>query len=263
MQQNPIFDYLEYEVKDRIAYITLNRPEKRNAFSYELVTQLKTAFAQADEDTEVKVIVLRANGEVFCAGADLGYLQGLQRNSYEENLADSSYLKDLYAQIYRHRKVVIAQIQGHAIAGGCGLMTVCDYAFAVPEAKFGYTEVAIGFVPAIVMLFALRKLGEARAKEILLSGELIDAKKAYSYGMLTELVDSDALANRVYEFAQRLCRKNSAEAMTMTKQMIAQVQEMSLEDGLKHAAEINAKARATADCKRGIAAFLEKEKIQW
>jgi methylglutaconyl-CoA hydratase len=263
MQHNTDFDYLEYKVSDRLAYITLNRPEKRNAFSYELVQQLKTAFTMAAQDEAVKVIVLNARGDVFCAGADLAYLQGLQRNSYEENLADSSYLKDLYAQIYNHPKVVIAQIQGHAIAGGCGLMTVCDYAFAVPDAKFGYTEVAIGFVPAIVMLFALRKLGEARAKEILLSGELISAEKAYQYGMLTAIVEASALESHVYDFAQRLCRKNSGEAMAMTKQMIAQVQEMSLEQGLTHAASINAKARATQDCKRGIAAFLAKEKIQW
>ena len=116
--------------------------------------------------TEAKVIVLKAAGKVFSAGADLDYLQGLQKNTYEENLLDSNSLKDLFQMIYTHDKVVIAQVQGHAIAGGCGLASVCDFVFTQPEAKFGYTEVHIGFVPAIVMVFLLRRLGEGKSREL-------------------------------------------------------------------------------------------------
>ena len=142
-----------YSVQDRVGYITLNRPEKRNALSGEMVTELKAAFAKADEDESVKVIVLKASGEAFCAGADLAYLQQLQKFSLEENVKDSNHLKDLFLQIYQLKKVVIAQVQGHALAGGCGLATICDFVFAIPEAKFGYTEVKIGFIPALVSVF--------------------------------------------------------------------------------------------------------------
>ncbi len=158
---------IEYAVADRIGYITLNRPDKRNALSFDLVKELKEAFARAEDDAAVKVIVLRANGEAFCAGADLAYLQNLQKFSHVENLADSNHLKELFLQIYILKKVVIAQVQGHALAGGCGLATVCDFSFSVPEAKFGYTEVKIGFIPAIVMVFLIRKIGEGKARHLL------------------------------------------------------------------------------------------------
>ena len=136
-----------FTVKDRVGYITLNRPDKRNALSHELVIELIDAFDKAEQDSSVKVVVLKAAGEAFCAGADLAYLQQLQNFSFEQNLEDSRQLKNLFLKIYQLKKVVIAQVQGHALAGGCGLATVCDFTFAVPEAKFGYTEVKIGFSP--------------------------------------------------------------------------------------------------------------------
>jgi methylglutaconyl-CoA hydratase len=167
-----------YSVADQTASITLNRPEKRNALSPELVTELKNAFNKAEQDAAVKVVVLKANGESFCAGADLGYLQQLQNFSFEENLADSNHLKEFFLKIYTLNKVVIAQVQGHALAGGCGLAAVCDFTFAVPEAKFGYTEVRIGFIPALVSVFLIRKLGEQKARHLLLTGEIIKAEAA-------------------------------------------------------------------------------------
>src|SRR5258706_15353998 len=139
-------------------------------------------FTEAESVAAVKVIVLGATGEAFCAGADLAYLQKLQHFSFEENLNDSRHLRDLFLKIYTLKKVVIAQVQGHALAGGCGLATVCDIVFAVPEARFGYTEVRIGFVPAIVMVFLLRKLGEQKAKQLLLGGELMAGGKAGALG---------------------------------------------------------------------------------
>ena len=116
-----------YSIKDRVCYLTLNRPEKRNALNQELVAELTAAFDKAESDAEVKVVVLKAHGESFCAGADLAYLQQLQNFSFEQNLEDSRQLKNLYLKIYQLKKVVIAQVQGHALAGGCGLATVCDY----------------------------------------------------------------------------------------------------------------------------------------
>ena len=255
--------YITYNVEERIGYITLNRPEKRNALSQELVTELKDCFVQAGLDPGVKVVVLRARGEAFCAGADLAYLQDLQQYAYAQNLEDSNHLRDLFLTIYTLPKVVIAQVQGHALAGGCGLATVCDFALAVPEAKFGYTEVKIGFIPALVMVFLIRKIGEARARHLLLTGSLISANDALAMGLITQVVSPDTLEAEVNTLAQKLASGNSATSMAMTKQMMAEVQSLPLDEALDYASHMNAQARATDDCKRGIAAFLAKEKIMW
>lgn len=254
---------IDLTISNRIGYITLNRPDKRNALSFEVVKELKEAFAKMEKEEAVKVIVLKANGDVFCSGADLSYLQKLQGFSYEENLEDSNHLKELFAQIYTLHKVVIAQVQGHALAGGCGLATVCDFTFSVPEAKFGYTEVKIGFIPAIVMVFLLRKIGEARAKQLLLSGDPVKAEEALRLGLITKVVSKETLAEEVTAFANTLVTSNSAHAMMLTRQMIAQVQSMPLEEALTYAASMNAQARASADCRKGVAAFLNKEKLTW
>ena len=150
-------DFILQEKKGRIGIIIINRPDKRNALNSTVISELNEAFTSFEADNDVKVIILRARGSVFSAGADLQYLQELQTNSFDENLADSNNIKELFLKIYNLKKVVIAEVQGHAIAGGCGLMTVCDYAFTVPEAKFGYTEVKIGFIPAIVLVLCLER----------------------------------------------------------------------------------------------------------
>jgi methylglutaconyl-CoA hydratase len=255
--------YIAYSVEQRVAHIVLNRPDKRNAFNAELVSELWQAFQQAEQNPEVKIILLRANGQVFSAGADLGYLQGMQNYTFEQNKADSKGLAALYQYIYEHPKVVVAQIEGHALAGGCGLATVCDFSFAVPEALFGYTEVKIGFIPAIVMVFLLRKIGEGKAKELLLTGKMIPAATAQAYGLINEVIPAEQIQTQVAKFIQQLCAEASGDALSLTKKMIAQVQEKGLDAGLDYAAEQNALARNTPDCKRGIQAFLNKEKIQW
>lgn len=254
---------VEYKVDERVATITLNRPEKRNALSPELLTDLKTAFQQAEDDERVRAIILKANGDAFCAGADLAYLQQLQKFSYAENLQDSNHLKELFIRMYTHPKIIIAQVQGHALAGGCGLATVCDWVFAVPEAKFGYTEVKIGFIPALVSVFVVRKIGEGRARELLLGGELISAERAMLMGLINEVVEPEKLEARVREFTNRLITTNSSNSMALTKKLIADIPGRSLEDALNLAAGMNANARSTQDCKRGIEAFLNKEKIIW
>lgn len=254
---------VEYEVRDRIGFITLNRPEKKNALNEELVKNLSSAFTKASKDDSAKLIVLRANGDAFCSGADLGFLQQLQNFSFDDNLADSTRLKDLFLQIYTLNKVVIAQVEGHAIAGGCGLATVCDFIFAVPEAKFGYTEVKIGFIPAIVMVFLIRKIGDQRSRQLLLSGSLVGADEAASLGLLTRVSSKQSIKDEVLEFAKKLIKSNSTQAMTSTKQMIAEVQSLPLEEALRYAARMNADARGSADCKKGISGFLNKEVVEW
>ncbi len=256
-------EYVQYHTQNRIGYITLNRPDKRNALNYEVVQQLKNAFFKAENDDACKVIILGAKGDVFCAGADLQYMQALTQNTFAENLYDSTHLMELFRQIYTLRKVVIGQIHGHAIAGGCGLAAICDISFAVPEAKFGYTEVKIGFVPAIVSVFLVRKLGEACTKQLLLTGDLISAQQANNLGLINFVVEAHELTQAVQEFAQKLCTENSGQSMELTKEMLYRIQEMPLQASLDYAAEMNAQARSTSDCQRGLNAFLNKEKLSW
>lgn len=252
-----------YTVSERIATIYINRPEKRNALNPDLVNQLTEHFIKASEDDSVKVIVLKANGSAFSAGADLEYLLSLQQNTYEENLQDSENLKKLFTTIYYLPKIVIAQVEGHAIAGGCGLATVCDIIFSVPEANYGYTEVKLGFVPAIVSCFLLRKTSETMAKKILLTGTLFSAQEALDYGLITFVTNKDEIDLKVKEFALGLCNETSANSLMVTKQLIGQTTHPYLEKSLSLAVQINARVRDSEDFKKGIASFVNKEKINW
>ncbi len=255
--------YIEYEERERIGLITLNRPEKRNALNEEMVTELKKAFSEAAEAPNVKIILLRARGAVFSAGADLAYLEQLQKNTFEENLADSQNLKELYYQIYTHPCLTVAQVEGPAIAGGCGLATVCDLCYATPEAIFGYSEVKIGFIPALVSVFLSRKIGESRARQYLLTGRTISASEAVASSLITGIFTGETIADEVWELALKLAKQTSAAAISQTKQLLTETSGMSMKEGLQLAAAYNARARATEDCHAGIRAFLAKEKIKW
>jgi methylglutaconyl-CoA hydratase len=252
-----------YSVDGHIATITLDRPEKRNAFNAEFVGRLREAVDRAADDPAVRVVLLRANGEAFSAGADLGYLQSLQSYSYEENLADSTVLAELYQRIYTHPKVFIAMVQGHAIAGGCGLATVCDFCFAVPKAVFGYTEVKIGFVPAIVSVFLVRKIGEAKARELLLTGKLMSAQIAKDFGLINRVLEWEQVQVEAYALADEIIKTTSGESLRLTKQLLASLPGLDTPAAFRFAAEQNAQARMTDDCKRGIASFLNKETLNW
>lgn len=251
------------QIENRIGFITLNRPEKRNAMSPELISGLDQAFSTFAQNDAVKVVVLKAAGKAFCAGADLDYIQQMQHFSYEENLEDSNRLKSLFSRIYEFPKVVIAQVQGHALAGGCGLVTVCDFAFSAPEALFGYTEVKIGFVPALVSVFLSEQIGQAKTTELLLSGELIASSKCVSLGLITEVVEREFLESRTLEFAQKLIIDNSAFSMQETKRLLRSLGQSARHQALDQAAIANAKARGHADCVKGISAFLSKTKPSW
>jgi methylglutaconyl-CoA hydratase len=252
-----------YLVKDRVAYITINRPEKRNALNAALVADLSSLFDKAEHDNQVKIIILNALGDVFSAGADLDYLKQLQANSFEANLKDSNQLKNLFHKIYTHPKIVIAQVEGHAIAGGCGLATVCDFVFSTPESKFGYTEVKIGFIPAIVSIFCIRKIGESQTKQLLFTGDLISAARAKEINLINFITEKDKIEQEVLDFASKLCVSASTQSLALTKQLITNVQDLPLTEALDYAAEMNAHARSTEDCKKGIDAFLNKNQIKW
>lgn len=257
------YKYVLYSVNERVAQIKLNRSDKRNALNEEMVSELKQCFALAFADEDVKVIKLTAAGEVFCAGADLAYLQQLQKNTYQENLEDSRHLMELFKMIYEGPKMVIAVVQGAAIAGGCGLASVCDIVFSDDQAKFGYTEVKIGFAPAIVSVYLMRKIGESNAKRLLLTGELITASTAQHMQLIHYICEAEELEQKAQQYCEKIIRSCSADSIALTKQMIATLQDLPYQEGFNKAAEINAKARETEDCKKGIAAFLNKEKLTW
>lgn len=260
MQEAP---QLLTEIRNRVLYITMNRPEKRNALNFSMVTDLRETIRVAEVDQQVKVIVIRSSGKAFCAGADLDYLQRLQNYSFEENHKDSIYLMELFHQIYRCPKMVIAQVEGPALAGGCGLATVADFTFATPESKFGYTEVRIGFIPAIVSALLLRKIGETKAKEMLLSGKIYNAEEVARFNLINDLIPAERMGTFITEFAETLCVQNSGTSMEITKKMIADLPDLPLPEALKFAARMNAHARGSDDCRKGISAFLNKETPAW
>lgn len=258
------FSRLLYSTAQRRATITLNRPEKRNALDDVMVSELTTAFLQAARDTEVKVILLQANGAAFCAGADLAYLQRIAQFDLEENRADSTKLANLFRTIYELRKPVIACVNGPALAGGCGLATVCDFVIASEEnASFGYTEVRIGFIPAVVMIFLVKRVGEGIARELILRGNIIKAKHAEEIGLINQAVPAALMQGAADSLANELIQQNSGHAMGLCKEMLSKLNGLNLMDALDFAANMNAAARMTPDCKAGIASFLTKEQKQW
>lgn len=258
------FTKLLYYAADRKARITLNRPEKRNALDDTLVKELTLAFSAAGKDQNVKVVVIDAAGPAFCAGADLDHMQHLSNFDLEENRSDSQHLANLFRVIYELRKPVIAVVNGPALAGGCGLATACDIVIASQEnAKFGYTEVRIGFIPAVVMIFLIKRVGEAKAREVVLRGNIISAVEAREIGLINMVVPSSELEQTVSTLTDELVQKNSGTAMGLCKEMLSKLPGMNFMDSLDFATNMNAAARMTGDCKQGINAFLKGERVQW
>lgn len=243
--------------------LTMDRPEVRNALNAGLVTALRQRLDEASGDDGVRVIVLTGTGRAFSAGADLAALQGLQDASAEANLADSERLARLFETIYLLPKPVVAKVQGHAIAGGCGLAAVCDVSLVADHAKLGFTETRIGFVPAIVSVFVVRKLGEAAARDLLLRGHLVDAAEAQRIGLVTRAVPAGDLDLATDALCAELATETSASAIALTKRLLADVPSMGIAEGLSYAARLNALARSTDDCRAGVAAFLNKTDPPW
>lgn len=254
---------VETATESQVRTLRLNRPDKRNALNADLVTALKDALTAAEAAEEVRAVVLTGNGSAFSAGADLASLKALRDASPLENEQDSRHLAELFRQIYQHPKPIIAQVNGHAIGGGCGLAAVCDFSFVAHDAKLGFSEVRIGFVPAIVMVFVRRKLGEAAARDLLLRGRLVTAAQASEVGLVSRAVDGQRLAQEVQELAQELATETSGSAVALTKRMMAQLPGMGFEEAMDYAVQMNAFARGTDDCQAGIDAFLSDEDPPW
>ena len=249
---------IKSEIKNNTAIITLSRPEKRNALHPFLVEQLKNKLVEFEKDDSVKSLIITGEGNTFCSGADLEYLQQISNNTSVENYKDSKSLAELFLMIYNFSKPTIAAVNGSAIAGGCGLASVCDFIVAHPEkSKFGYSEVKIGFIPAIVSIFLIKKVGEGLAKQLLLEGEIISGKRAFEIGFVNNLAED--VIDESFKLAEKL-NCNSAESLRLTKQMISMISNLSVNDAVNHCLGLNTISRSTADFKKGINSFLNKDK---
>jgi methylglutaconyl-CoA hydratase len=252
---------LQLAFDSTVATITLNRPEKRNAISYELIDDLIRALGEVS-NSSVRVLILTGAGKAFCSGMDLENLKTLIGRTPEQNVEDSRIMVTLFRSIYEFSKPTIAAVNGAAIAGGTGLALLCDFTLAVPEAKFGYTEVRIGFVPAIVATFLLRQVGEKIARDLLLTGRILDAAEALKMGLINEIAPGEKLLERARELAAQLA-ENSPLSLFNTKRLLTAHARAELDTQIEAAIRENAGIRESADFREGISSFLEKRKPKW
>src|SRR5215468_3259714 len=227
------YETLLVEAAEHVTTITLNRPDKRNSINTQMIADLQSAL-DAIEQTHTRVVVLTGNGSCFCAGMDLSLLQAIATQSPSDNQEDSRRLAKLFRRIWSYSKPMIAAVNGHALAGGCGLATLCDFTIAVPEAKFGYTEVKIGFLPAIVSVFLTRQIGEKRTRDLLLTGRIIEAIEARECGLVTEVVPAERLIDRAHELATELIAA-SPNSLTRAKHLLTSAAAPGLDHDLERA----------------------------
>ena len=244
------------EIRNNAGLIILNRPEKRNALNPELSSLIREKLTVFAEDDNIKVVILTGEGTSFCAGADLSWLNKIKDYSSVKNEEDTEGVAGLFLALYDYPKPLIAAVNGPAIGGGCGLTSVCDFVFAdKKEAKFGYTEVKIGFIPAIVSIFLIKKIGEGKAKQLLLTGEIVESEKALQLGLVDYL--SDNVVADALSFAEKLSA-NSAYSISLTKDLIRNISNMKVHDAVNYCVRLNAISRSSEDFKIGINKFLNK-----
>jgi methylglutaconyl-CoA hydratase len=257
-----MYSTLLLEFSDAIAKITLNRPDKRNAVTSTMIADLQTALDAIEKNHSIRVAILTGAGKAFCAGMDLEMLAAIAKQSPAENQEDSRRIAKMLRRIWSFPRPLIAAVNGAAYAGGCGIATLCDFTLAVPEAKFGYTEVKIGFLPAIVSVFLTRQIGEKRSRDLLLTGRIIGADEAKEFGLVTEVVPAQRLLDRACELASELIAA-SPHSVTRAKHLLTSAAAQALDHDLERAILENARIRCTPDFKEGVASFLEKRKPVW
>jgi methylglutaconyl-CoA hydratase len=248
-----------YKVNNGAAEIVLNRPEKMNSLDEELISDLTGMMNDFSANDEVKVVVISGAEGNFCSGLYLDYLQKISEYDIIQNKEDSRKFKNMLLSIYNCSKPVIAKVKGYCLAGGCGIASACDIIAADETAKFGYTEVKIGFIPAIVMLFLMRRVTETHAKDLLLTARMIGSDEAYRMGLINHCVNSNELESKVNEICEMLM-KNSGSSIKLTKEMFGNIYNMDFDKALEYACDMNAITRMTPDCKAGVAKFLSKNK---
>ncbi len=250
---------LRRDAEDGVATLVLNRPEKRNALDGALVKELARLLEQVGEDADVRVVSLRGAGRDFCTGADLGEIAASQERGPEAGLADAQRLGGVFVRIRRLPQPVVAVVTGRALGGGCGLATACDLVLAHQDASLGYPEVHLGFVPALVMSILRRKVGEATAFELLMRGRGITADESASIGLVNQVIPGDAFESTVEEYLAALAARPPT-AVALTKRLFYGLDGTRLEDAIARGAEVNAIARLTEDCRRGVSDFLARRR---
>jgi methylglutaconyl-CoA hydratase len=246
-----------YAVDGGVVRITLNRPDKRNALSDELIGALKDALRRADQDESVRVVVLAGAGSDFCSGADLTALQKISKASVTENLEDARSLMELFLLIREVSVPVVAAVHGRALAGGCGLATACDIVLAASSARFGYPEIKIGFVPAMVMAILRRNVSEKRAFELVTLGTEIGAPEAVQIGLVNRLFKEDCFESEVDTYVRAFEKLNRA-AVALTKRLLYQMDGMAFAEAIETGADLNVISRMTQGCREGVARFLAR-----
>lgn len=253
---------IEHTPDRRIATVTLNRPDKRNALNAALVQELTRSLTDLSSDTRLRVVILTGAGNVLSAGADLDALQQLRNASFDENLNDSRLLAGLFVAMRTVPYVIVARVHGHAIAGGSGLVAASDVAIASDQAKFGFTEVRIGFVPALVNVLLEERMSAAHRRDLFLTGRLIDANTARDMGLVHRVAKPHELDETVRQYAADIARNTSRNAVARTKSMMLGSSE-DFQQRMDEAARLNAKARGDDECQAGITAFLNRADPPW
>jgi len=248
---------LLYAVEDGVATLTLNRPDKRNALDGTLVGAIKEGLDRAAADEAVRVVAITGAGKDFCSGADLAELERIATMSADENLADARSLGALFTKIRALRCPVVALVRGRALAGGCGLATSCDVVLAEDTAEFGYPEVHLGFVPAMVMAILRRKVGEGKAFDLVVNGARIDAGYAERLGLVTHVFDAATFTADAHAYLAGLAKRPSG-AVGMTKRLLYDLDGPSFEEGIERGARLNVAARMSDECRAGVRRFLER-----
>jgi methylglutaconyl-CoA hydratase len=255
------YQTLRLEYDGPVATISLARPEKRNAISTQMIEELLAALAEV-QTSSARVAILTGLGTAFCSGMDLDELRAIATRTPAEHLEDSRRMARLFRSVYSFPKPLIAAVNGHALAGGCGLATLADFTLAVPEAKFGYTEVRIGFIPALVSVFLRRQIGEKRTRDLALTGRMMDATEALEMGLVNSIVPRERLMPLARELATALIAA-SPTSQARTKKLLAQFSEADLDREISMAIQANADIRSTPDFREGLVAFLEKRPPKW
>lgn len=255
------YETLTYETAGEVATITLNRPDKRNAISARMIEELVVVLNEL-ETGNARVGIITGAGKAFCAGMDLDGLRSLAAQTPEENVEDSRRMAKMFYRIFSFPKPLIAAVNGPAIAGGCGIATLADFTLAVPEAKFGYTEVKIGFIPALVSVFLRRQVGDKVTRDLLLSARIVESAEAHRLGLVTEIVAPESLMERARAIAANIVAA-SPTSVRRTKRLLLRSGEAQLQTEIENAIHENADIRSTEDFREGLTSFLEKRPPKW
>ena len=253
---------VKYEMHNRVAHVTFNRPEIHNAFNATVITEMQQVFDEIRSDDSLRVVVLTGAGKSFCSGADLNWMRAVINQSFEQNLTESNALAELFYSMYTCKRPIIGRINGAAIGGGTGFVALCDMAIAARSAVFSFSEVKIGVVPACIGPYVIKKIGEGKTRELFITGERMSADRAHQVGLVNKVVDDDQLDAEVEKLTESIL-SSGPEAVAMAKQLIGEVPSMTPEQFKPYTAEMIARLRISEEGQEGMDAYLNKRKPRW